>query len=238
MTWVGGAARLGDNPHVVRRATFPARDAVMPAFGADTTVGVANWNDATNTKPGFGPTLLVGSDTNGPSGSGAAAGYYHVLNIEYATKDGTGNITQLAIPYGNDISPGIWMRGRYSGSWTTWRGVEARTVWNALSGGYYTPGFADYGGGWLGGRFQKQGDRCKVTGMMLTPAGSTTAPGTTIFTLPAGYRPVGHVMASCQTSAGVAARVDFYSTGIVQYIGGGTLPVSSWIFFDVEYPVV
>jgi hypothetical protein len=84
-------------------------------FGAVTTGGTTDWNHVTNTRPGTGYTLLLGSHSNGP-GSGE---YYHSLNLEYSSKDGTGNVTQMAISYG---SPGnkLYMRGRYDGSWSGW----------------------------------------------------------------------------------------------------------------------
>jgi hypothetical protein len=83
-------------------------------FGAMNTSGVADWSDITNTVSGNGYTLLLGTATNG-NGIGA---YYHPFNFEYSSKDGTGNICQMAIPYnGSDM----WLRGRYSGAYTPWK---------------------------------------------------------------------------------------------------------------------
>jgi hypothetical protein len=83
-------------------------------FGAMNTTGVADWSDITNTVSGNGYTLLLGTATNG-NGIGA---YYHPFNFEYSSKDGTGNICQIAIPYnGSDM----WLRGRYSGAYTPWK---------------------------------------------------------------------------------------------------------------------
>lgn len=91
---------------------------ILDKFGAASTSGTLDWNDATNTQPGGGPTLLLGTATNGFG----IAGYFHSLCFEYLTKDGTGSITQLAIPYASDapLVSGIWMRGRYLGAWTGW----------------------------------------------------------------------------------------------------------------------
>lgn len=83
-------------------------------FGASTTAGVLDWNDATNTTPGTAPTLLLGTAANGPG----TAAYFHVLNFEYLSKTGAGNISQIAIPYGSHTE--MWMRGRYSDVWTGW----------------------------------------------------------------------------------------------------------------------
>ena len=86
------------------------------AFGSRTTGGVLDWNDVSNTKPGcINNTLLIGTHTNGPQ----VGGYYHPLNFEYATKNGTGNVTQLAVAY---ATPGneLCMRGRYANNWSAW----------------------------------------------------------------------------------------------------------------------
>jgi hypothetical protein len=84
-------------------------------FGAETTGGTADWNHVTNTRPGTGYTLLLGSNSNGFG----VGNYYHAFNLEYASKTGGGNVTQLAISYG---TPGndIRMRGRYDGTWSSW----------------------------------------------------------------------------------------------------------------------
>lgn len=84
-------------------------------FGAYSTSGTLDWNDVSNTRSGSTGTLLLGTATNGPGPSI----YFHPFNFEYSSKDGTGNVTQMAIAYG---SPGnkLYMRGRYSGSWGSW----------------------------------------------------------------------------------------------------------------------
>ena len=82
-------------------------------FGAVTTGGTTNWNDSTNARSGGGYTLLTGSASNGPGGST----YYHPFSFEYSSKNGTGNMTQLAIPYNGSS---IWHRYRFSNSWTGW----------------------------------------------------------------------------------------------------------------------
>jgi hypothetical protein len=93
-------------------------DTVLKKFGAVSTTGILDWNDETNTQPGVGPTLLYGTATNGPGGNG----YYHPLNFEYGTKDGTGQITQYAIPYAQSepMASGLKYRSRYSGVWSAW----------------------------------------------------------------------------------------------------------------------
>lgn len=86
------------------------------AFGSRTTSGVLNWNDVSNTKPGsVNNTLLTGVATNGPG----REIYYHPFNLEYNSKDGSGNVTQMAIAYGTH-GDDLWMRGRFGGNWSQW----------------------------------------------------------------------------------------------------------------------
>lgn len=105
----------------------------QPAFGANTTGGVIDWNDLSNILPGSSSTMLPGTAANGP-GNGA---YYHPFNFEYSTKDGSGNITQLAIPYSSpsSINGFIHYRGRYSNTWGGWYTLlDSSTI-----AGTYTP---------------------------------------------------------------------------------------------------
>jgi hypothetical protein len=81
-------------------------------FGAAGTAGTLDWNHVSNTTPGVGTTLLLGSATNGPGG-----GYFHPLNFEYVSKNGTGNLTQFAVGY-NSLE--MYQRYRFSGTWTSW----------------------------------------------------------------------------------------------------------------------
>jgi len=92
-------------------------------FGAEGTGGTLDWNHVSNTRPGTGVTLLLGSATNGPGGGN----YYHSFNLEYSSKNGTGNVTQLAVAYGTPAND-IKMRGRYDGSWSSWV-----TVWTSAT---------------------------------------------------------------------------------------------------------
>ena len=84
-------------------------------FSTPTTSGTLDWNDNSNCIPGAGPTLLLGTATNGMGGGN----YYLPFNVEYGSNAGTGNVTQMAIAYG---TPGneLYMRGRYNSSWSGW----------------------------------------------------------------------------------------------------------------------
>jgi len=111
---------------------------IKSLLGSATTSGTLDWNDVSNTRPGASGTLLLGNAANGPS----PANYFHPFNLEYASKDGTGNVTQLAISYG---TPGndLWMRGRYSGTWSSW----VRYLNNGNIGSYAVSSLATSGTG-------------------------------------------------------------------------------------------
>jgi hypothetical protein len=86
-------------------------------IGAATTAGVADWNDVTNARSGSGHTLLQQKAPNGPT---ETVYYAHSFSFEYVTKDGTGDLTQFAIPYSNSLAGGMYFRGRTGGTWTGW----------------------------------------------------------------------------------------------------------------------
>jgi hypothetical protein len=86
---------------------------VTGGFGGATTAGTADWNHSTNARAGMGYTLLLGTATNGP-GLGV---YYHIMGYEYVSKNGNGNLTQMAIPYNHTD---CYIRYRYSGTWSSW----------------------------------------------------------------------------------------------------------------------
>src|SRR5690606_8131061 len=82
----------------------------------------------------------LGTDTNGPG----AGGYHHSFSFEHSSKNGGGDLTQFAIPYASTAGTGtLWMRGRYQGSWGTWRAIamqdwaDGRFV--SLTGSYSNP---------------------------------------------------------------------------------------------------
>jgi hypothetical protein len=90
-------------------------------IGASSTSGTLNWNHSTNARSGQGVTLLTGNASNGPGPSE----YFHPFSFEYSTKDGSGNMTQFAIPY-NVNQTSMYFRGRYEGTWGSWY-----TMWNS-----------------------------------------------------------------------------------------------------------
>ena len=112
---------------------------IAGGFGATTTAGVLDWNDTTNARSGNGHTLLLGSAADGPG----PADYFHPFSFEYGSHDGTGNLTQLAIPYAfsGSINDGIYMRGRYGGAWTGWVRLISSTIAGNVGIGTATPAY-------------------------------------------------------------------------------------------------
>lgn len=120
---VGGALTVGAGMTVgsssAPRETLDVNGLIVGGFGAKSGSGVLDWNDVSNARSGSGVTLLMGSATNGPAEAGSR--YFHSFGFEYLTKNGTGNMTQLAVPYAVTTSLGsLYMRGRYAGIWTGW----------------------------------------------------------------------------------------------------------------------
>lgn len=103
-------------------AELDVQGQIIGGFGGRTTGGTTNWNDITNARSGSGYTLLRGSATNGPG----PTYYYHPFSFEYSSKNGSGNMTQLAIPYylyNTVTGTTIYLRNRYGGTWGSWARV-------------------------------------------------------------------------------------------------------------------
>jgi len=116
-TYTDGEHNLGANQTTYRWKNLYLSNQIVGGFGAMTTGGTANWNDSTNARSGAGYTLLLGNHSNGPSGT---SDYFHPHSYEYSSKDGGGNMCQFAIPYIVGNGGGMYMRSRYSGSWSGW----------------------------------------------------------------------------------------------------------------------
>lgn len=139
----GGAGVEIPGEHLVARRAddgpFKANGPIQGGFGGDVFIGVADWNDPTNAISGSGKRILNSGDANHPpSGS-----YYHSFTLEAgAAKDGSGNMTQYAVPYHSSNS--CFLRTRISGSWSAWR-----EILTANSSGDFRPynnGVANLGG--------------------------------------------------------------------------------------------
>ena len=110
---------------VTPRSVLDVNGLLTGGIGAATTSGTVDWNHSTNARGGQGHTLLYGNATNGP---GIASKYYHPFSFEYNKKDGTGNLTQFAIPYNTHDGP--FFRWRYNDSWSDWA-----EMWNSRNDG-------------------------------------------------------------------------------------------------------
>ncbi len=155
---------------------------LVGAIGAATVSGgTADWDHVTNARSGNGYRLLRGNDTNGPT---SGTEYYHPFCFEFSTKDGSGNLTQLAIPYIVAAGTFMWARSRYGGTWSDWFvvGGGGAASWTNI---------ASYGTGWseeTNGAYKKSSsNQVDLAGLL---KGSALALGTTtVFTLPSGFRP-------------------------------------------------
>ena len=96
---------------------------MIGGLGSQTTGGTTDWDNSTNARSGQGHSLLLGTHTNGPG----TTNYYHPISFEYSSKNGSGNLTQFAIPY---TGYNMYFRSRYSGTWAGWA-----TMWNSGNDG-------------------------------------------------------------------------------------------------------
>lgn len=99
-------------------------------FWGQTSWWVTDWNDLSNSRSWNGYTLLQWTSTNWPAV--AWWNYFHSLNFEFNSKNWAGNITQLAIPYGNaaSLNQSLYLRGRYSWTWSSWaKIISENTSW-------------------------------------------------------------------------------------------------------------
>lgn len=117
----GGSVRQtwnADGSTTVTGVLDVLNDRIIGGFGASSTGGVLDWDDVSNSRAGSGTTLLTNTAANKPP----ADNFFHPFNFEYSSKNGTGNITQFAIPYGQpeSIDAGMYMRGKFGASWSDW----------------------------------------------------------------------------------------------------------------------
>ena len=120
LRFFSGGMNLNTHDNMVLESSghLTLKGQIVGGFGAIGTGGTTDWNHATNARSGMGYTLLLGNATNGP---GVSSIYYHPVTFEYSSKNGNGNMTQLAIPYYGSAT--IYIRQRYGGSWSSWGAV-------------------------------------------------------------------------------------------------------------------
>jgi len=170
---------------------------MIGGIGANTTAGTTDWNDASNARSGQGYTLLYGNATNG---FGVASKYFHSFSFEYASKDGTGNVTQFAIPYTVDgaIDNTLCMRSRTSGTWGVWRGfVQQPVSVNGIS--------VDSAG--------KVGINNTAPGSILDVTGDSQITGRLTIANPASGNKAAIAFPAAQTDTALANALDDYEEG-------------------------
>lgn len=119
-------------------AALDVNGQIVGGFGAATSGGTLDWNDVSNARAGSGYSLLYGNATNGPVAAGV---YFHPFSFEYNSKNGAGNMTQLAIPYyTSSNSHGMFWRTRYSGTWSSWHKFITTDSAGNVGIGTTTPG--------------------------------------------------------------------------------------------------
>lgn len=90
---------------------------IIGGFGANTTGGVKSWDHSTNARSGSGETLLFTDATNGSLPH--SNDYYHPFSFEFNSRDGSGNLTQFAIPYRTQLGK-LNYRSKFNGVWQEW----------------------------------------------------------------------------------------------------------------------
>ncbi|WP_282037211.1 pyocin knob domain-containing protein [Aquimarina algiphila] len=93
---------------------------IKDSFTASNIDIVLDWNTVSNNQPGTNIGLIRGNATNGPTPDDTIL--FYSLCFEYGSNDGTGVITQIAIPYGDaaSLAKGLFYRGRNSDVWSAW----------------------------------------------------------------------------------------------------------------------
>ena len=213
----GGSVRLNVNSSgdvSISTNLIVSSAQVIGGFGAETTAGTADWNDATNARSGNGYTLLAGNATNGPT---STTDLYHAFSFEYASKDGTGNLTQYAVPY-LDPAHGMYVRCRYVGTWTAWSRVVTAGSTGAIKNS--NPRFQVGAGGTLQSPTTNDSGRIKFTNKDIDVGSCIDISGTASTTNHSAF------------VAPVAGTYYFYSTLLLEQDGvtAPTTPVSVYCF--------
>lgn len=101
--------------------------------------------------------------------------------------------------------------------------IPTNTAWITPT---YNSGWGDYGAGWGGARYIKMPDgTVRFKGLIKNVSGGTSSTGATMFTLPAGYRPLETLRFVVNTSAGTV-QLDINITGTV--VLNVALPNTEW----------
>ena len=129
VTALGSSKADLNSPALTGTPTAPTKDREDASTGLATTQFVkrmfcapggspagSDWNNETT--PGVNRYLMQAGAANAP-----ASGYYYDMTLAYSSEDGSGNVTQVAIPYataGGAVTS-IYFRGRFSNEWGAWK---------------------------------------------------------------------------------------------------------------------
>jgi hypothetical protein len=91
--------------------------------------------------------------------------------------------------------------------------------------------WVNFGQSWENARFRKNGKVVEVQGMVMN---GTATVGTTLFTLPAGFRPEARIMVATSRYDNVHCRLDIQTNGNVDL---GTAVDNTWVNIDFSFPV-
>lgn len=97
--------------------------------------------------------------------------------------------------------------------------------WDGLTFG---TGWANFGSGWTTGQIKKVGDMIYIRGLVFRFSGT----GTTIATLPVGYRPNAPILCPSMSNDALC-RVDIEADGTVSYVSGGS--PGSWVWLNHSF---
>lgn len=107
---------------------------IAGGFGGNARAEGSNWNNSV-----LGPTTELihrpSTTTNGPTVADPTK-YFHTLVFETGiVKNQSGDLTQLIVPDGENasVAEGLWLRGRYSGTWGSWRRIPIESADGKLS---------------------------------------------------------------------------------------------------------
>lgn len=117
-------------------------------------------------------------------------------NVAIQARDDGAGKTQLVAAFQNDL---FVLAGE----------VGAVEAWTAVT---YQNSWADYGSGYQGCRYRKNGrGQVEIEGLAIRAAGASTL---AIFTLPAGYRPAANMLFA-QSSSGAHSELNITTAGVV-----------------------
>jgi len=177
------------------------------------TLGYNGGFGAAYTEMAAGAAISKGSSADGTlviRGTGYNTHFHYGSNEDNYIRPGTiGGKTMI-----NDVNTGDIEVGGGGGALIVWSRLG--TAWSGLSFG---SGWTDYGGDYQAGQYKKVGDMVFLRGLVKRTSGT----GTTIATLPAGYRPPARCLYGVHTSAlSGADRVDVLASGEI-YLSSGSV---------------